>query len=449
MKHLKLLFLALFLVFASKGFSQWTYCPGSLQMSGLGPYPYVSVLDQNNVWVCGGTGGAPKVYKSTNGGTNFINVTGSLTGPEFFAIWVVDANTALVGDGGAVGGTGGNAKIWRTTDGGTSWNTVLTTGGSLGFWNGIAGAPNNRSFVYAQSDQPAAGGQFIAISTNGGANWTTSQTTVGGTTGAAGSVFVASPTYFGHGISGFSRVCFTTNGGTSFTQGALTVAGGTTPFTSGFAMNDGGSIILGATSASLPSINRSTTLGSSWTTQGVGGTISAVAIIKWVPTTTVFYLTGQTGTNAIRRSLDGGLTWTTMTIATLTGWVGMDLVFQGGTVYAYAIAGSDGSVIKLIDNLTGIDPGNTTIPNEFALQQNYPNPFNPSTTIKYSVPTAGLVTLKIYNSLGAEVKTVINSDLAVGNYVETVDMSSFSSGTYFYTLSAGNFKETKKMMLVK
>ncbi len=438
------------LVFAAESYSQWTYCAGSLQMSGLGPYPYVSVLDQNNAWVCGGTGGAPKVYKTTNGGVNFVNVTGSLTGPEFYAIWVVDANTALVGDGGAIGGLGGNAKIWRTTDGGASWTNVLSTGGSVGFWNGIAGSPTNRSFIYAQSDQPSAGGQFIAISTNGGANWTTSQTTVGGTTGAAGSVFVASNTHFGHGISGFSRVCFTTNGGTSFNMGTLTVPGGANPFTSGFTMNSAGTVILGATSASLPNINRSTTNGSSWTTQGVGGVLSAVCIMKWVPSTNVVYLTAQTGTNGIRKSIDGGLTWSTMIIAGLNGWTGMDLVFQGGTVYAYAVAGSDGSVIKLIDATnTGIDPGNTSIPNEFALQQNYPNPFNPSTTIKYSVPTAGLVTLKIYNSLGAEVKTVINSDLAVGNYVETVDMSSFSSGTYFYTLAAGNFKETKKMMLVK
>ncbi|MCC7158312.1 MAG: T9SS type A sorting domain-containing protein [Ignavibacteria bacterium] len=449
MKQFILLAAAIVFAFSSNGYSQWTYCDGSLQMSGLGSYPYISVLNQNTAWVCGGTGGVPKIYRTTNGGVNFTDVTGSLTGPEFYSIWVVDANTCLVGDGGAVGGTGGNAKIWRTTDGGTSWNTVLTTGGTAGFWNGIAGSPTNRSFVYAQSDAGTTNGpQIVATSTNGGANWTTATTTVGGSTGAAGSIFVCSNQVYGHGISNFNRVCFTTNGGSSFVQGQLTAAGN---FTSGFAMNSDASVIVAATSTSLPSINRSTTNGSTWTTQGVTGTISGVCIMKWIPGTNVIYLTGLTGTNAIRKSIDGGLTWSTMTISTLTGWTGMDLVFQGGIIYGYAVAGANTSnVIKLIDNTnTGLDPGNLSIPNEYVLQQNFPNPFNPSTTIKYSVPTAGLVTLKIYNSLGAEVKTVVNSHLAVGNYIETLDMSSLSSGTYFYTLTAGYFKETKKMMLIK
>jgi hypothetical protein len=127
----------------------------------------------------------------------------------------------------------------------------------------------------------------------------------------------------------------------------------------------------------------------------------------------------------------------------------MSFVFTGGVVYGYAIA-ADGSVIKVADNtLTGVDPTNTGIPTSFALQQNYPNPFNPATVIKFSVPEASKVTLKIYNSVGAEVMTVTDKEYAAGNYIENVNMEGFSTGVYFYTLSAGNFKETKKMMLVK
>lgn len=451
MKHLKLFLLAVAFLFSANTFSQWTYCLGSLNMSGLGLYPMISVLDADNAWVCGGSGGAPRVYRTTNGGINFVNVTGSLTGPEFYAIWVIDANTCLVGDGGVVGGAGGNAKIWRTSNAGVTWTTVLTTGGTVGFFNGIAGMNNNRNFAYTQSDAPTGSAQLWATTTNGGVTWTTGTTTIGGTTGAAGSVWCSSPTIFGHGISGFARVSFSLNGGTTFTQGTLLGVGN---FVSGFTMNDIGQIILastGGTTTTLPNINRSTNGGTSFSLVNVGGTIAGICVIKWIQGTNAAYLSGSTGANAIRRSVDGGATWTTMTTgAGLIGWNDMAYTFIGGVVYGYAVAGTDGSVIKLIDNtLTGIDPTNTNTPTQFVLQQNYPNPFNPATVIKFSVPTNSKVTLKIYNSVGAELMTVTDKDYASGNYIENVNMESFSTGVYFYTLTAGNFKETKKMMLIK
>lgn len=446
MKYLKLFVLAVAFLFAANTYSQWTYCAGSINMSGLGSFPFISVVDANNVWVAGGTGGAPKVYRTTNGGTNFVNVTGSLTGPEFFAVWAIDANTCLVGDGGAVGGAGGNAKIWRTSDAGVTWTTVLTTGGTVGFFNGIAGLNSNRQFAYTQSDAPTGGSQFYATTTNGGVTWTTGSTAIGGTTGGAGSVWCSSNQVFGHGISGFARVSFSLNGGTSFTQGTLSVAG---TFTSGFCANDNGSIMLGITSTSLPSISRSSNSGATWSTVAAGTGLSGTGVCKWIQGTNACYFSAATGSNGIKRSVDGGLTWTAMTTSAITGFNDMAFTFIGGVVYGYAIA-ADGSVIKVVDNtLTGIDPSNTTTPTTFALQQNYPNPFNPATMIKFSVPEASKVTLKIYNSVGAEVMTVTDKEYATGNYIENVDMSSFSTGVYFYTLTAGNFKETKKMMLVK
>lgn len=446
MKHLKLFLLAVAFLFSANTFSQWTYCPGSINMTGLGLYPMISVFDANTAWVCGGTGGAPRVYRTTNGGANFVNVTGTLTGPEFYAIWAVDANTCLVGDGGVVGGAGGNAKIWRTSDAGVTWTTVLTTGGTVGFFNGIAGMNNNRNFAYTQSDAPTGSAQLWGTTSNGGVTWTTGTTTIGGTTGAAGSVWVSSPTIFGHGISGFARVCFSLNGGSSFTQGALTVAGN---FTSGFCANDNGSIMLGITSTSMPSISRSINSGATWTTVATGAGLTGLGVCKWIQGTNAAYLSAATGTNGIKRSVDGGATWTGLTTAAITGFNDMAYTFIGGIVYGYAVAG-DGSVIKLIDNtLTGIDPTNTNTPTQFALQQNYPNPFNPATVIKFSVPTNSKVTLKIYNSVGAELMTVTDNNYAAGNYIENVNMEGFSTGVYFYTLTAGNFKETKKMMLIK
>jgi hypothetical protein len=92
--------------------------------------------------------------------------------------------------------------------------------------------------------------------------------------------------------------------------------------------------------------------------------------------------------------------------------------------------------------------------NDFVLKQNYPNPFNPSTTIKYSIPTTEFVTLKIYDVLGNEMATLVDEYKPTGSYeVEFNSHSSsirnLASGVYFYTLQAGSFTRTKKLILMK
>lgn len=85
----------------------------------------------------------------------------------------------------------------------------------------------------------------------------------------------------------------------------------------------------------------------------------------------------------------------------------------------------------------------------FKLQQNYPNPFNPSTSIRFSLQKSGFTSLKVYDMNGKEVAALVNNNLAQGEYIFDFNAKDLSSGMYFYTLKAGNFTETKKMMLVK
>jgi hypothetical protein len=89
------------------------------------------------------------------------------------------------------------------------------------------------------------------------------------------------------------------------------------------------------------------------------------------------------------------------------------------------------------------------VPLTYALNQNYPNPFNPSTTISYEIPTSSKVTIKIYNILGDEVTTLVNGNQEAGRYQVIFDASRYSSGVYFYSITAGNFVQTKKMILLK
>ncbi|RKZ00273.1 MAG: hypothetical protein DRQ13_00760 [Ignavibacteriae bacterium] len=85
----------------------------------------------------------------------------------------------------------------------------------------------------------------------------------------------------------------------------------------------------------------------------------------------------------------------------------------------------------------------------YSLKQNYPNPFNPSTTISYQIPEISFVTIKVYDVLGNEVATLVNKENPIGSYEVEFNASSLSSGIYFYRLQAGNFVETKKMVLLR
>jgi hypothetical protein len=89
------------------------------------------------------------------------------------------------------------------------------------------------------------------------------------------------------------------------------------------------------------------------------------------------------------------------------------------------------------------------LPEIYSLEQNYPNPFNPSTSIQFRIPENSFVSLKIYNVLGKEVSTLMNEEKNAGTYEVNFNASALSSGVYFYKLEAGNFVQTKKMILMK
>ncbi len=88
-------------------------------------------------------------------------------------------------------------------------------------------------------------------------------------------------------------------------------------------------------------------------------------------------------------------------------------------------------------------------PSEFSLSQNYPNPFNPSTVISYSLPENDFVTLKVYDVLGSEVASLVNEHKQAGKYSVEFNASELGSGVYFYTLKAGTYVQSKKMILAK
>jgi hypothetical protein len=113
-----------------------------------------------------------------------------------------------------------------------------------------------------------------------------------------------------------------------------------------------------------------------------------------------------------------------------------------GRVYAWGIQINNQTIV-------GVEEVVAELPSTYELAQNYPNPFNPSTTIQFSIPTAGVVRLVLYDILGRQVATLLDEEKAPGTYKVDFNGSQFASGTYFYRLQAGTFSDTKKLLLLK
>lgn len=114
------------------------------------------------------------------------------------------------------------------------------------------------------------------------------------------------------------------------------------------------------------------------------------------------------------------------------------------------LSGISANQYILIDEcLVGLISNNSEIPVKFSLKQNFPNPFNPTSRIRFELPEESNVVLKLYDNSGKEVMSLINELLSPGTYSLEVDGSTLSSGIYFYKITAGNFTDTKKMVLLK
>jgi C1A family cysteine protease len=106
-------------------------------------------------------------------------------------------------------------------------------------------------------------------------------------------------------------------------------------------------------------------------------------------------------------------------------------------------------VLSIKSHTTLVSENGNQITRNYVLAQNYPNPFNPSTTIFYQLKYSGPVTIKLYDVLGREVKTLVNEEKSAGKYSVQFNGSNLSSGIYFYRMQAGSFVQTKKLLLLK
>ncbi len=204
-------------------------------------------------------------------------------------------------------------------------------------------------------------------------------------------------------------------------------------------------------------VNRIASWNGSWGAIGLGTNSSVYAL-------TVFngqlvaggFFTSAGGISANRIAQWSGSVWSTFG----NGFTGGNppTYVLGLTVYnSQLIAGgifsdAGGTLTNNIARwvtFVGVNGIGNTIPETYKLYQNYPNPFNPSTKIQFALPKSSFAKIVVYDMLGKEIETLVNEQLNAGTYEADFDGSKLSSGVYYYKLIAGDFTETKKMVLMK
>jgi hypothetical protein len=193
---------------------------------------------------------------------------------------------------------------------------------------------------------------------------------------------------------------------------------------------------------SATAIVRKSMSDSVWRTLSAGipnGTLYGVS----APSNNVIYVCGSNG--LMYKSTNGGNSWNAFPVPTERTLRSVYFLNEGR---GFAV-GDSGAIFFTSSGTTGIGNHENSVPSKLTLDQNYPNPFNPNTTFEFTLPSAMNVTLKIFNTLGQEIATILDDHLSAGIHTAQWNARDFGSGIYFYRLQGEGMSLIKKMVLVK
>jgi photosystem II stability/assembly factor-like uncharacterized protein len=410
----------------------------------LGDIQFVSSTEG---WIVAGNG---KLLHTINSGTNWSIVSPAGTDTVSFNVdnltalsplSFVNATTGWVIGTLASSGASQGAALYKTTNGGTTWSRQLLSGWSAGF--GIQFVDSNHGWAEVVNGSQTNFTFSIVQTTDGGNRWTAVYSS--NTTFCIPSFVDANNGWgaLGTMATGRSSVSQTTDGGWTWHEQLSDSATGSfraiqfLDVSNGWVVGDSGKIF------------RTTNGGATWTRMTNSGNNSEHRILFFLDANVGWIgsrVFGDQGEGILLHTADGGKSWTIQDVgsqADITGiyYFGADNGWVTG--YNGALARSTGTGITSVRLET---PG--TVSHHLDLEQNYPNPFNPSTTIRYEIPQAAQVTLKVYNILGVEVETLVSEFQGAGFYQVRWD-AKLPSGVYFYRLQSGLFTETKKLLLLR
>ncbi len=410
-------------------------------------FPYADYLgkvrfaSENIGWALGNY----HVYRTTDGGNSWaVQDTVYTFG---LSLYTLNDTTALFSDYGR--------GIRRTSDGGATWSTVYNTNFSfydIKFLNASTG--------FAVGDANSSGDtSVVAKTTDAGKTWTIISKPYTGITSNGYYDFeglsLVDASHF-WAVSYGASIYYSTDGGYSWSfNDSIRVSDSGQPLRDiQFVNADSGWAVGGISGDAV--MAQTTDGGAHWSSSILSYSFSGGSIeeIHMINSQKGWFVSKSNGPSWLAKTTDGGTTWSDQTPASasgsFTGFYSMSVV---NDTVAYAVGNVYPNISYVYKTTSG---GVTAVENtssgkitKFYLAQNYPNPFNPTTLIKYQMPKDGFVTIKLYDILGREVKTLVNEYQTAGSYDINFNAEDLASGVYIYQMRAGDFLSSKKLVLMK
>lgn len=432
--------------------SGWTLQTNPLGIELLGK---VQCLSPTEAWILTSSG---KLLHTTNGGAVWNVVVAeptdtiwTLSDPAMNMVFTSPTQGWFIATRGSALWQTNGAVIYRTTDGGATWSRRDVAGWNMGAALRFVDPNNGWAFVgnfnFGNLTESA-----ILRTTNGGADWTTAVVIPGAVTKLP--FFVSPTTGYAIAVSPSSAtvpdsIWKTTDGGVTW-QGVYGT-GAPGRYNGLFFSDDNNGWVVGDRAKILHTTNGGTT----WSV------VTNLPIDTSYYSDAVFFLDAQRGWIGTKRNsptndvyvlhtTDAGVSWRLQPTPLSNQW-GTNQIFSIHFIDALNgwLTADSGKICRTTTGgLVAVEEQNA-VPSAFVLEQNYPNPFNPSTTIRFDIPAAGLVTLTVFDVLGRKVATLVNEELSAGTYSTTYSAQGLASGVYLYRLQAGPFVQMRKMTLMR
>ncbi len=421
-----LLLTSILIISSSTANAQWNNIP---DLRGTNIHCFLAAKD-STVFV-GGDNAA--FFRSTNGGTSWTNVMGN----GMFVDTVLSLGEGL---GYIFAGSFGIESFYRSSDMGNSWSAVN---------EGLPLYAQLNAFTFVNTALFAATDRGVYSSVDSGNSWKADTAGLG-----LGPLNGTSDGTVGIASSGSKLFTIMSWGGVVYSSPVDSVSWRQTTsqyFNSGYAMaavdtaiiiaTQNGIYVFDGDSTWLPRNSGLPVNDTTWLASCIFAKSDSLLFAYLASTSTTVYNKGIYATS------DVGKTWIQVN----------DSVFSGASVTAMATTGKylfagtqmGGWRIPIADVITSVQDNRPHVPSQYILYQNYPNPFNPTTVIAYSLPTPAAVTLKVYDLLGREIRTLVNGRQNAGQHSITFDAGNCPSGVYFYRLQAGSYSQTKKLVELK
>jgi photosystem II stability/assembly factor-like uncharacterized protein len=359
-----------------------------------------------------GSGGG--IFRSTDKGANWIQK--GFTQLNTFSI-AINANGSIFY---------GSTAVFRSKDWGESWTNILDS-----YTLSLATSLSGEIYVASQWSDGFHMQGGIFRSSDDGDNWTR----VGLESSFSLPHLVAINSRNHLFVAASNSLFRSLNGGGSWTRLQIDAAN---PFVNAILIKSLDKIFIGTNIG----VYYSTDNGDTWT--AVNNGLLSTSVKSFTVNRKGHIFAGTRG-GGVFRSLNDAGEWQPL----IAGLTNLNVNSLSCDSLGYVYGGTDNGVFRSTDITTSLAFSKNELPRSYVLGQNFPNPFSLSTTIQFTIPVSNFVTLKVFNIQGKEVATVVSEDLPVGTFAKNWNAAQIASGIYFYRLKAGDFVQTRKLIVLK